>query len=315
MKFSTYLFALAHLLPGILSACTDKADGFASLNGGTTGGTGGTVVTVTTHAQLDQYATAAGKYIIKVSGKITLSPKGTEIRVASDKTIIGIGATGEISEGGFFLNGVKNIIIRNLRIGNTYVPEDWEGKTQDWDAIQMDTASNVWIDHCHLERGGDGLIDSRKDTNYLTVSYTILRNHNKAFGIGWTENLIAQATIHHNYFNNVHQRNPSADNLKYAHLYNNYMKNATSYGHYVRGSTNARIENVYFQSVKNPLTKDSTATLQASGNVYESCTGTIATNSGTAFSPSSFYSYSLDATANVKSIVQAQAGRQANICT
>lgn len=168
MKISTYLLAFAHLIPSILSACTDSADGFASLNGGTTGGTGGTVVTVNNQADLNTYATATGKYIIKVSGKITITPKGTEIRVASDKTIIGVGTTGEISEGGFFLNGVRNVIIRNLRIGmyrsilsdllwgpvlmeitgNTYVPEDWEGKTQDWDAIQMDTASNVWIDHC-----------------------------------------------------------------------------------------------------------------------------------------------------------------------
>lgn len=117
MKLSISLFALAHLVPAILSACTDSADGFASLNGGTTGGKGGTVVTVTTQADLNTYATAAGKYIIKVSGKINITPKGTEIRVASDKTIIGIGTTGEISGGGFFLNAVKNVIIRNLRIG------------------------------------------------------------------------------------------------------------------------------------------------------------------------------------------------------
>lgn len=48
----------------------------------------------------------------------------------------------------------------------------------------MDNCTNIWIDHVHLEKGGDGLIDSRKDTTFLTVSWTILRNHNKAFGIG-----------------------------------------------------------------------------------------------------------------------------------
>jgi pectate lyase len=120
MKLPSYLFAFAQIVPGILSACTDSADGFASLNGGTTGGAGGTVVTVSTQSDLNRYATAAGKYLIKVSGKITLSPKGTEIRVASDKTIIGIGTTGEISEGGFFLNAVRNVIIRNLKIGKSY---------------------------------------------------------------------------------------------------------------------------------------------------------------------------------------------------
>ena len=85
-----------------------------------------------------------------------------------------------------------------------------------------------------LEKGGDGLIDSRKDTTFLTVSYTILRDHNKVFGIGltvfgisckaiaddgflpllagWTDNVEAEATIHHNHFQNVNQRNPSTDN-------------------------------------------------------------------------------------------------------
>ncbi|KAH8595437.1 pectin lyase fold/virulence factor [Bisporella sp. PMI_857] len=242
MKLSLYLIAFARLVPGILSACTDKADGFASLNGGTTGGTGGTTVTVTNQADLNTYTTASGKYVIKVPGKITLSLKGTELRVASDKTIIGIGTMGEISEGGFFFNGAKNVIIRNPKIGNTYVPIDYEGMTQDWHAIQVDTASNVWINH---------------------FSYTILRNYNNASGIGWTDNLIAQATLYHNYFNNLNQRDPSADNLEYAHLYNNYINNVTSYGHYARGSTNMRVENMYFKLAKNPLTKDDTAVLSA----------------------------------------------------
>lgn len=75
------------------------------------------MVTVTTQADLAQYAAAAGKYVIKVQGRITISPKGTEIKVASDKTIIGVGTTGEINQGGFNLKGVSNVIIRNLKIG------------------------------------------------------------------------------------------------------------------------------------------------------------------------------------------------------
>lgn len=101
--------------------CLQAADGFASLNGGTTGGAGGTVVTVTTQADLAKYASASGKYVIKVKGKITISPKGTEIKVASDKTIIGLGTTGEIYQGGFNLNKVSNVIIRNLKIGRSHI--------------------------------------------------------------------------------------------------------------------------------------------------------------------------------------------------
>ncbi|KAF3922933.1 hypothetical protein ABW20_dc0101242 [Dactylellina cionopaga] len=293
--------------------CQAAAHGFASLNGGTTGGNGGTVVVVNNWADLKKYATSSGKYVIKVSGKIVATTTGEEIPVTNDKTIVGIGSTGEIYGGGFGFNNVKNIIIRNLKIGNTY-DGDWDGKTHDWDGIQSDTSSNIWVDHCIFERGADGLIDLRLDSNYITISYTTFRNHNKVLGIGWSDNVITQATIHHCYFLNVGQRNPSADNLKYAHLYNNYLYNATSYGHYSRGYTNMRSENCYFEKVKNPYQRDSTAILQASGATYVSCSGTTAGNSGTAFTPSSFYTYTIDSTASVPSIVKAQAQPLASIC-
>ncbi|PVF94311.1 pectin lyase-like protein [Serendipita vermifera] len=296
------------------ASCQAAADGFASLNGGTTGGNGGTIVTVSTQSDLEKYAAASGKYVIKVKGKITISPFGKEINVASDKTIVGIGNTGEIYQGGLHMENVHNIIIRNLRIGGTYLPTDYEGKTQDYDAIQMDTCSNIWIDHCHLESAGDGLLDSRMDTTFLTVSWTIFRNHNKAFGIGWTENTTAQITIHHCFFHNTNQRNPSADNIKYAHLYNNYLKNVTSYGHYARGNTQMRMENVYFESVKNPVTRDSTAALATSGNTYVSCSGTTGANSGSVFTPSSYYKYTLESTSSIPSSVSSGAGRQSSIC-
>ncbi|KAI8295312.1 hypothetical protein K4K59_004642 [Colletotrichum sp. SAR11_240] len=294
--------------------CSGTPDGFASLNGGTTGGKGGEVVVVKTQADLEKYAGSTGKYVIKVSGKITITPKGKEVKVSSDKTIVGIGATAEIDQGGFNIQNQRNIIFRNLKIGNTYVGGDDEGKTQDFDGIQMDNCTNIWIDHVHLEKGGDGLIDSRKDTTFLTVSWTILRNHNKAFGIGWTDNVSAQMTIHHNYFDQTKQRNPSVDNVKNAHLYNNYLVGQTSYGHYARGKTEMVMENCYFEKVKNPIQADSTAKLSATGNVFKSTSGTTSKNAGTVFDPKTFYDYKVDAANDVPSIVSKGAGRQASIC-
>ncbi|RNJ58837.1 hypothetical protein D7B24_003923 [Verticillium nonalfalfae] len=171
-----------------------------------------------------------------------------------------------------------------------------------------------WDSICLLENGGDGLLDLRKDTTFFTVSNNIFRNHDKAFGIGWTENVVARGTIHHNWFDRTNQRNSSADNLAQCHLYNNYVLEVTSYGHYARGSTNARVENVYFESCRNPLTKDSGAILNASGNIYQAYTGTVAANSGTAFQPRDYYSYTLTATADVPSYVKANAGPRASVC-
>ncbi len=90
-------------------------------------------------------------------------------------------------------------------------------KARVYDGIQMDTANHIWIDHNLITKTNDGGIDSRKDTSYLTVSWNALIDHNKTFGIGWTENVTARMTIHHNWFSNVGQRNPSMDNVALGH--------------------------------------------------------------------------------------------------
>ncbi|MFI5890991.1 RICIN domain-containing protein [Actinoplanes sp. NPDC051513] len=292
---------------------SNTADGFA---GGTTGGAGGTTVTVTTYADLLKYATSSAAYTVRVSGTITVPTYGYEIPVTSNKTIIGVGSSGRIKGGGFFLGaGIHNVIIRNLTIGDTAVAsDDPDDKDFDYDGIQMDTADHVWIDHNTFTTINDGYIDSRKDTSYVTVSWNVLGNHNKTFGIGWTENVTARMTIHHNWLHDTNQRNPSADNLAYAHLYNNYLQNISSYGNYSRGATKMVIESSYFDHVNNPYYPDTAtgAQLKQTGSVLVSCTGRQET-SGSAFTPSSFYSYTLDPAADVPSLVKTYAGPQANI--
>ncbi|MEQ4305600.1 RICIN domain-containing protein [Plantactinospora sp. B6F1] len=294
---------------------SNTADGFAQ---GTTGGAGGQTVTVNTQAQLNQYVTASAPYVIRVAGTITISPRGTELRVASNKTIIGVGTSGHIVGGGFFLGaGVSNVIIRNLTIRDTLMPDDDPGDdAYDYDAIQMDTANRIWIDHNRLSRMNDGLIDSRKDTTNLTVSWNHLVDNNKTFGIGWTDNVTARITIHHNWFQNTRTRNPSADNIAYCHLYNNYVQNTSSYGHYIRGLTKGVVENSYFENSRNPYYVEA-GELVNRGNILVNSpwdSGKV-TAKGSAFNPGSFYSYSLDPAAAVPALLRTYAGPQANIGT
>jgi pectate lyase len=295
-------------------AWSNTADGFASTGGGTTGGAAGPTVTVTTMADLQKYVTATTPYVIKVQGAITITPKGTELKVQSNKTIIGAGTTGQIIGGGFFLGtGITNVIIRNLTIRDTQMTDDDpDDKLYDYDAIQMDTADHIWIDHNTLTRMNDGLIDSRKDTTYLTVSWNILASNNKTFGIGWTTNATARMTIHHNWIHDTNQRNPSTDNVALAHLYNNYLQNITSYGNYSRGATKMVLENSYFDNVKDPYYPDTTAQLKQSGSIVVNSTGKQSTL-GSAFTPSSYYSYTLDPAADVPSLLRTYAGPQASI--
>jgi len=297
-------------------AWSNTADGFASTGGGTTGGAAGSTVTVTTFADLVKYATSSTAYVIKIPGTITVTPYGYEIPVTSNKTLIGVGTKGEIKNGGIFLNvGVGNVIIRNLTIGQTEMTDDDpDDKVYDYDGIQMDTANHVWIDHNLITKTNDGLIDSRKDTSYLTVSWNVMSDHNKTFGIGWTDNVTARMTIHHNWIHDTNQRNPSVDNVALAHLYNNYLQNITSYGNLSRGSTKMVLENSYFDNVANPYNIDDMALgqLKQSGSIVVNSSGKQVTG-GAAFTPSSYYSYTLDPAANVPALLKQYAGPQSNI--
>lgn len=300
------------------NGCPLTQVGFSTVNAdgrdGTTGGLGGETVTVSTQAELEQYAGASEPYIIRVASSITMSPKGKEVEVESNKTIIGVGADVAIVQGGFRLIGSSNVILRNLTIKDSYVEGDYDGKTQDWDGIQMDTAHHVWIDHCHLTHMGDGLIDSRIDTTYLTVSWNVLSDHNKAFGIGWTENVTAQMTIHHNWLRDTNQRNPSTDNVLRAHLYNNFMQRIGSYGNYARGGTNMVLENSVFEDVPNPFYYD-TGSLVAIGNVLTDVSGQQE-SSGSSYSffdPSDYYDYVLDDADDVPDLLDECAGPLATL--
>ncbi|MFH9084650.1 pectinesterase family protein [Streptomyces sp. NPDC017673] len=305
---------------------TATADGFASVDAlgqnGTYGGRGGETVTVKTLADLEKYATAEKPYIIVVAAAITMDPVGREIKVRSDKTIIGSGTSGQIVGGGFFLGqGVHNVIIRNLTIRDAYQGV-WNDKEHDYDGIQMDGVHHVWIDHNDIRHMADGLIDSRKDTTYLTVSWNRLGQDNKAFGIGWTENTTADITIHHNWIRETEQRNPSTDNVAHAHLYNNYLQDepgtaiTSSYGNYARGRTNMLLENSSFQGLDNPVIRDSTATLVQRGNVFSGTSGRNESGGpGAAWDPRSYYGYTLDKTADVPSVVKSGAGPRSSLGT
>jgi pectinesterase len=306
------------------SWAADTADGFASVNSlgqnGTYGGRDGKTVTVKTQAELEKYATATEPYVIVVAGTINMNPVGKEIKVQSDKTIVGSGTSGHIVGGGFFLgSGVHNVIIRNLTIRDSYQGV-WNDKDHDFDAIQMDGAHHVWIDHNDLRHMADGLIDVRKDSTNVTVSWNKLSDNNKTFGIGWTENVKTDITIHHNWIRETEQRNPSTDNAAHAHLYNNFLEDApgtditSSYGNYSRGATKMVLENSLFQGFKNPVIKDSGAAVVQRGNSFSGTSGRNESG-GTAFDPKTYYPYSLDKATDLPSILKSDAGPRASIGT
>lgn len=276
--------------------CDEVAHGFASLNGGTSGGKGGRVVTAKTHTELKTYAAAKEPLIIRIDGMLQSDPVGYEVPISSNKTVIGVGAKSGIFGGGLAIKNQKNVIVRNIEITGTYDPNDYPGKEDDFDALQVDNSTNIWVDYVKFHAMRDGLIDLRTDSDYITVSRSILSEHNKAFGIGWTPNVIAKVTINDMFFNSTNTRNPSADNVLYGHLYNNYYRNITQYGNYARGNASLLIENSYFEDVFDPIVSHPTnASIKTNWVKFKNCKGETHLNvrPEKVFDASKMYKYSL----------------------
>ena len=228
-----------------------RPTGFASMNGGTTGGEGGPIVTVTNEAELKAAVDGVNTpVIILVRGTINV---GGELSARGNKTIVGLGIDARIAGGGFAWNTKSNVIIQNITF------EDASD-----DLIKINNKSkNFWIDHCTFSDGAgtnagshDGMLDITRGSEFITVSYCRFFNHDKNILIGHSDgetgDVIMKVTLNHNWFDGTVQRNPR---VRYAtvHLYNNYHVNNRIYG--VASACNAKVlvENSYFKDTPIPL--------------------------------------------------------------
>ncbi|ASW54134.1 cellulose binding domain-containing protein [Plantactinospora sp. KBS50] len=274
--------------------------GWATQNGGTTGGGSAATTTVTTASALTSAVGSTAASVIRVSGTISCSGM---LRVRSNKTILGNpGAT--IVGCGFNINGDRNVIIRNLTF------RDWDD-----DAINVqESATNIWIDHNTMSNGYDGAVDIKRGSDFITVSWNRLFNHDKTMLLGHSDDNAAQdvghlrVTYHHNWFDGTTQRHPRVRFGNPVHVYNNYYYNNSGYGVASTMNAGVLVEGNYFDHVSDPYHLGEAAsgpgTLVARNNYFVS-SGSGQTGGSVASIP---YAYTVDTPSNVKSIVTGGAG-------
>jgi len=223
----------------------DGPVGWAAVEGGTTGGQGGATVTVSDPAELVAQAQSKPPLIIRVTGTIHLSDP---LRPRSNKTIIGVGPDATIIGGGLFLTKVSNIIIRNLTI--TGAP----------DAINIESGvHHVWVDHCDLSKCDDGLLDIKRGSDLVTVSWNRFHDHHKTCLLGHSDKddirQIDQGhlrvTYHHNFFDGTKTRHPRVRFAEPVHVFNNYFKN-NEYGVAALMDSGVLVEGNVFENVEHP---------------------------------------------------------------
>jgi pectate lyase len=324
------------------SAATGGVTGYATQNGGTTGGAGGQTVRATSgtaiHAALCGRASSSTPIIIEVSGTInhgnTTKVSGDSCNTAADKielkeisnvTIIGVGGGAVFDQLGIHVRDASNIIIQNVTIRN--VKKSGSPTSNGGDAIGMEsTVRNVWVDHVTLEASGgesegfDGLFDLKDNVQYVTLSYSILRNSGRGGLVGSSESDRSNGFLsyHHNLYENIDSRTPLLRG-GIAHIYNNSYVSLHESGINSRAGARAKVDNNYFRNSKDVLGTfytDEMGFWQVSGNIFDNVTwsGPGSENHPAGPNPVSNttvsipYSYSLDGASCVPSIVSQTAG-------
>ena len=249
----------------------ETADGWASQDGGTSGGGSAAPVTVTSAAEL-RAAIASGAPVIEVAGIIDMrdgqpytsradQQKRGAIRVLSNTTLTGAGAGSGLINASLVLDKVSNVIIRKLNLRNPCdVQPRWDpqdGAKGNWnaqfDAISVTASRHVWIDHnsftdapqtddlAPVENGmpkqcHDGALDINSGSDLVTVSYNRFALHEKNSLIGSSDDATGdigrlRVTFSNNLFEYVSSRAPRV-RFGRVHLYNNYHVGARHHGAY-----------------------------------------------------------------------------------
>jgi pectate lyase len=201
---------------------------------------------------------------------------------------------------------VHNVIIRNLVFTNA---------ADDSINVQM-FSHHVWIDHNDLSNGFDGLIDIKRGSSFVTVSWNHTHDHTKNMLLGHDDSNGAQdigrlkVTYHHNWFDETPQRNPRVRFGEPVHVFNNYYFHNTDVGVACRANGGCMVEGNYFEDVEEPMSihyAGPTGRMVERTNVFAGSSGAPDVG-GTVQEPSAFYSYTLDNPNDVKAIVTAGAG-------
>ena len=190
--------------------------------------------------------------------KFSSSSEGVQIKGASaysnlNMTIEGIGNDATINGFGFLLRNAGNVEMRNFSIINFMD-----------DGISLDTANcNVWIHNVDLYYGkaggdadqakGDGSIDIKGNSQYITVSYVHFYDSGKCSLCGMkSESGPNYITYHHNWFDHSDSRHARVRTMS-VHMYNNYYDGNAKYGAGSTMGSSLFVQNNYFRNCKNPM--------------------------------------------------------------
>ena len=195
-----------------------------------------------------------GKVSLSDLDHISSSAEGLQVKGATmNMTFEGVGDDATVYGFGFLLREAVSVEFRNFAIMRCLD-----------DAMSLDTKnSHVWIHNMDLFYGkkggaadqakGDGTVDIKGDSKYVTVAYNRFWDNGKASMCGMKsetgENWI---TYHHNWFDHSDSRMARVRTMS-VHMYNNYYQHNDVYGIGATKGSSVFMESNYFDGVKRPI--------------------------------------------------------------
>lgn len=195
-----------------------------------------------------------GKVNLSDLDHISSSAEGLQIKGAMmNMTFEGVGDDATVYGFGFLLREAESVEFRNFAIMRCLD-----------DAMSLDTKNyHVWIHNMDLFYGkkgsaadqakGDGTVDIKGDSKYVTVAYNRFWDNGKASMCGMKsetgENWI---TYHHNWFDHSDSRMARVRTMS-VHMYNNYYQHNDVYGIGATSGSSVFMESNYFDAVKRPI--------------------------------------------------------------
>lgn len=195
-----------------------------------------------------------GKVNLSDLDHISSSAEGLQIKGAKmNMTFEGVGDDATVYGFGFLLREAESVEFRNFAIMRCLD-----------DAMSLDTKNyHVWIHNMDLFYGkkggaadqakGDGTVDIKGDSKYVTVAYNRFWDNGKASMCGMKsetgENWI---TYHHNWFDHSDSRMARVRTMS-VHMYNNYYQHNDVYGIGATSGSSIFMESNYFDAVKRPI--------------------------------------------------------------
>ncbi|MEZ6098033.1 MAG: right-handed parallel beta-helix repeat-containing protein [Pirellulaceae bacterium] len=277
--------------------------GWAGVAGETIGGGDIEPVDIRDADTLNRLAIGSTAKVLRIHGTIRLTD---QLRVGSNTTLIGAGGDATIRGGGIHVRKVDNVVIRNLTI------------TEAPDAVSIEESHHIWVDHCDLSKCSDGLVDIKRGSDYVTVSWNHFHDHRKTCLLGHSDKQNIRAidlghlrvTYHHNYFDGTQTRHPRVRFASPVHVYNNYYRD-NEYGIAALMDSGVIVENNYFEDVEQPTVTQygdspDPGRLIERGNVYVR-SGEAQTR-GTVDESTLIYRYQMDPADKLPQIVESGCG-------